>query len=282
MREHDWWPRGRGWLAAIATVGLAACGGGGSGSTAGGDPGASGVQVATFIDSPVSGLQVSSAGVSRLTDDRGNFEYRAGETVTFSVGSLVLGSTVPKGDIVRPTDLVAGARDSSDPRVTRILRTLQSLDDNADPEDGIRISAGTREYLRSRSSSTVRLDDEDTSDEDVARYLPAGTFTVSEEDARQHYARHDDDESNAGQGYTDPTAGGPVAQPASSAGRLLASNCFQCHGTGGMGGFERIRGGEAAEVREYLGRNPADSIMAAHAQGFTRAQLDSIVAYLNQ
>ena len=35
-------------------------------------------------------------------------------------------------------------------------------------------------------------------------------------------------------------------------GRLLASNCFQCHGTGGYGGFDRIRGGEADEVLEYL------------------------------
>ena len=73
-----------------------------------------------------------------------------------------------------------------------------------------------------------------------------------------------------------------VSQPASTAGRLLASNCFQCHGTGGVGGFDRIRGSEAAEVKDYLGKPARGDIMAAHAQGYTSAQLDAIIAYLKQ
>lgn len=64
--------------------------------------------------------------------------------------------------------------------------------------------------------------------------------------------------------------------------RLLASNGFQCHGTLGRGGFDNIRGGEAGEVREYLGKTASADIMAAHAQGYTPAQLDAIVKYLNQ
>lgn len=73
-----------------------------------------------------------------------------------------------------------------------------------------------------------------------------------------------------------------VSQPASTAGRLLASNCFQCHGTGGVGGFDRIRGSDAAEVRDYLRKPARNDIMAAHAQGYTSAQLDAIIAYLKQ
>ena len=73
-----------------------------------------------------------------------------------------------------------------------------------------------------------------------------------------------------------------ISQPANSSGRLLASNCFQCHGTGGVGGFESIRGSDAAEVKEYLGKPAGDDIMAAHAQGYTSAQLDAIIAYLKQ
>ena len=65
-------------------------------------------------------------------------------------------------------------------------------------------------------------------------------------------------------------------------GRLLASNCFQCHGTGGVGGFDRIRGSDAAEVRDYLRKPARSDIMAAHAQGYTSAQLDAIIAYLKQ
>ncbi len=72
-----------------------------------------------------------------------------------------------------------------------------------------------------------------------------------------------------------------VSQPTNTAGRLLASNCFQCHGTGGMGGFEKIRG-NASEVKKYLGKPANGDIMTAHAQGYTSAQLDAIIAYLQQ
>jgi hypothetical protein len=73
-----------------------------------------------------------------------------------------------------------------------------------------------------------------------------------------------------------------LSQPTNTTGRLLASNCFQCHGTGGVGGFENIRGSEASEVVEYLTRPASGDIMAAHAQGYTRAQLEAIIAYLKQ
>lgn len=78
------------------------------------------------------------------------------------------------------------------------------------------------------------------------------------------------------------TTGTTLVQPLNTSGRLLASNCFQCHGTGGVGGFERIRGGEVSEIREYLMRPANSSIMAAHAQGYTSAQLNALIAYLQQ
>lgn len=280
-------------LATCVAAVLSACGGGGGSPSNAALPGGSGptvgatspagLLVATFIDAPVAGLEYSANSASGVTDDLGNFEYAQGETVTFSVGNVVLGSAKPDGDVVRPVHLVAGASSDTDVRVTRILQTLQSLDDNADPEDGIRISRATREHMRSSTSGAVHLDDSTTTDDEVEQTLPAGTFTVTPDEAVQHADRHKDDASNANQGYTPPAAStAPVAQPLTTNGRLLASNCFQCHGTGGTGGFDRIRGGEAGEVFEYTGRVAASSIMAAHAQGFTRAQLDAIVSYLNQ
>lgn len=71
-------------------------------------------------------------------------------------------------------------------------------------------------------------------------------------------------------------------QPVNTAGRLLASNCFQCHGTMGTGGFDNIRGSDAKDVLNYLTKTANKDIMAAHAQGYTQAQLQSIVAYLQQ
>lgn len=70
-----------------------------------------------------------------------------------------------------------------------------------------------------------------------------------------------------------------------SSGRLLASNCFQCHGTNGSGGFESIRGsGEVyKELIEYVngGEDPG-GIMAAHTKGYTIEQLRAIANYLQR
>jgi sulfide dehydrogenase cytochrome subunit len=77
-----------------------------------------------------------------------------------------------------------------------------------------------------------------------------------------------------------------VTLPASGqpAGRLLASNCFQCHGTNGSGGFDRLSGKNANEIYDELrefasGQEDANGIMAAHAMGFSDAQLRSIASY---
>jgi len=73
-----------------------------------------------------------------------------------------------------------------------------------------------------------------------------------------------------------------VAQPKNTEGRLLASNCFQCHGTLGTGGFDAIRGKDANEVLEFMRKPASGNIMAAHAQGYTPVQLQKIMAYLQQ
>ena len=72
-----------------------------------------------------------------------------------------------------------------------------------------------------------------------------------------------------------------VGQP----GRLLASNCFQCHGTDGKGpGFERLAGGSASEIynemKKFQAGKEGNSIMAKHAMGYTDAQLQALAAWL--
>lgn len=76
----------------------------------------------------------------------------------------------------------------------------------------------------------------------------------------------------------------PPSPTGALAGRLLASNCFQCHGTNGTGGFDRLAGKSANEIygelREFAsGKEDANGIMAAHAMGFSDAQLKSIASY---
>ena len=267
------------WLPVALAGSLVACGGGSGTSAPAAAPTA---RIATFIDAPVEGLAFRSASRSGLTDRKGNFPYAPGETVTFMVGNMVLGSVAPSGNKVTPVHLVPGATDANDRRVTRILRTLQSLDADSNLSNGIQITAWARELASSRP--TIRLDDDRTSDDEVQARLPTGQYTRTEEEARSHYREHEDDESNEKDGYDGSGSGTPtpVAQPANTSGRLLASNCFQCHGTLGRGGFDSIRGSEADEVLEYLSKPASSDIMAAHAQGYTRAQLQSIISYLKQ
>ena len=73
-------------------------------------------------------------------------------------------------------------------------------------------------------------------------------------------------------------------------GRLLASNCFQCHGTNGRGpGFERLAGQSANEIYDELREMRADlvskggrDIMVRHAAGYSDAQLLQLSQWLSQ
>ena len=79
-----------------------------------------------------------------------------------------------------------------------------------------------------------------------------------------------------------------AAQSTPPDGRLLASNCFQCHATDGRGGFEQINGKSPTEIysklREMQLKQPGTEdygIMIPHAKGYTDAQLLKISQYLS-
>lgn len=70
------------------------------------------------------------------------------------------------------------------------------------------------------------------------------------------------------------------------AGRLLASNCFQCHGTNGKGpGFETLAGKSASDIYKDLlemkRKTTEVDIMKAHSKGYTDQQLWAIAQYLS-
>ena len=70
-------------------------------------------------------------------------------------------------------------------------------------------------------------------------------------------------------------------------GRLLASNCFQCHGTNGNGpGFDKLAGKSAdkmfKKMKKYQSGGKDEGIMARHAMGYTDAQLRELSQWLSQ
>ena len=72
----------------------------------------------------------------------------------------------------------------------------------------------------------------------------------------------------------------------SPSGRLLASNCFQCHGTNGRGpGFDTLAGKSASELykdmKEFQAGKEGDNIMARHVMGYSDAQLQALAQWLS-
>ena len=69
-------------------------------------------------------------------------------------------------------------------------------------------------------------------------------------------------------------------------GRLLASNCLQCHGANDTApGFEKLTGKSASkllkELKEFQSGGEDENIMAYHARGFNDAQLRELTQWLS-
>ena len=68
-------------------------------------------------------------------------------------------------------------------------------------------------------------------------------------------------------------------------GRLLASNCFQCHGTNGHG-MESLAGKSVSDIvgdlKEMALKSPGAEMMFAHARGYSATQVNLIADYLSK
>jgi hypothetical protein len=120
-------------LIVLVSLFVSACGGGDS-TTA-----IDTVSTGVFIDSAVEGLQYETATQSGITNSLGEYDYLPGETATYSIGGIVLGSTIA-GPVVTPLSIVPGATSATNPVVTNIVRLLLSLDSDGNPDNGITIS----------------------------------------------------------------------------------------------------------------------------------------------
>lgn len=123
-----------------------------------------------FVDVPVMGLSYQSDSISGSTDADGQFQYQAGDNVSFTAGPVILGSTSAKS-LVTPFDL------SSDEAIIKAIASLlQSLDD--DPADNIiRLSDQKLAALATALGGTVDIsalvDDPATANDEVQDALDA-------------------------------------------------------------------------------------------------------------
>ncbi len=129
------------WLAAAVTpllLALVACGGD-SDNDNGGSAGPA-TRTGTFVDSPVAGLDYAGTdGAAGVTNDAGQFQYQDGETLTFSLGDLPLGSAEGAQQLT-PLTITEGADTAEDDSVSNKLVLLQTLDQDGDLNNGIQIT----------------------------------------------------------------------------------------------------------------------------------------------
>lgn len=78
------------------------------------------------------------------------------------------------------------------------------------------------------------------------------------------------------------TKAGPIDLP----GRVLASNCFQCHGTNGYAGELKIGEQSASSIisdlNEMKTKDPRANIMNLHASAYTKEEIKLIAEYISQ
>lgn len=125
-------------------------------------PGATPVVGATidgvFRDAVVEGLDYSDGGaLSGITGPTGNFQYAQGNTVTFRIGGLTLGS-VGGQPFMSPLHLI-GSTTNITQSINNRLRLLQMLDIDGNPDNGILISNATRAVATSWTTPDFTLAD---------------------------------------------------------------------------------------------------------------------------
>jgi len=69
-------------------------------------------------------------------------------------------------------------------------------------------------------------------------------------------------------------------------GRVLASNCFQCHGTNGYAGELKIGEQSASsiisDINEMKTKDPRSNIMNVHARAYTTEEIKLISEYISK
>ena len=209
------------WAISAALLLTACGGGGGGGSNSGGGGGTAGSsQVGTFIDAPVAGLQFDTSSGTSVTDGNGNFSYSTGETVTFHIGNLYLGSAVPSNNKITPLNLTGGTVDVGNASLVRILRVLQSLDSDGNLNNGIQIDPSVMLTLQTQTQVNVQT----ATDTTINGLI--GNYKVTEADAIAHFQAHMNDGSNMSLGFTPPS---PPTTASSGSYALIAWNDLGMH-----------------------------------------------------
>ncbi len=172
----------------LFSIFLAACGGGSGGGTASTTQQGT-TQQGIFLDALVQGVSYSAGSITGTTDANGNFTYKPGDTITFKIGDIVLG-TVTATPIITPLSLTS-ASSTTDQRVINMVRFLLTLDDDGNPDNGIQITDALRAAASGQTVDFNMTPSAFGSDGNVVNALSAmvkgSRALVNQTDAQTHF-----------------------------------------------------------------------------------------------
>lgn len=143
------------------------------------------VRQGVFLDSAVEGLVYESGDQFGITGKYGDFWYEPGKSVTFRIGDILLGKALANPEMT-PLDLVTGADTYKDPAVTNMVRFLQTLDEDLDPDNGISIPGGAG-YGEDIDFNSAPEDFEAEAELIVDDFFSDERDLVSADKAQQHF-----------------------------------------------------------------------------------------------
>ena len=181
--SYSWLGRGLPALLVLSltVVGCGSGGGGGSSDSDGSD-----VLTGTFVDSKVANVDYATESQSGTTNADGEFQYKEGEKVEFSIGGIELPSASGK-EVVTPLDMSSDG--TLDNQAVNVARLLQTLDENGDPSDGINVSDDTKEAAKGValdfSKSKTEFETDASNNLLSGNNINSGNL-VAESDAKEH------------------------------------------------------------------------------------------------
>lgn len=132
---------------------LTGCGGGGGDD---GGKGSAPVEIiqeqatGILIDSPVEGIRYESSSYSGITDFTGRFDYKPGQVISFYIGEVLIGQVAGQ-QVITPLHLV-NENSLRSQSVINLARLLQTLDEDSDPGNGIKINENTANIVSTFAS----------------------------------------------------------------------------------------------------------------------------------
>ena len=144
-----------------------------------------------FVDATTGGLGYkcgAATALSGTTDAGGVYTCPAGESVTFSVGGVVLGSVSSPLAVVTPLDLVGTGASPTHPQVRNIVRFLMSIS-SSDPTTGkITIDPTVVSATGAKSIDFAKVSDADL-DALINAVKPASAKLFTRAEAESHMSR---------------------------------------------------------------------------------------------